>query len=75
MKKYGNLFIKTKFDILNNTFVITKFTVNINKITCNVSEIKDKESPLTNITLDKSMLPVGVSAVGIATSPFILGAI
>jgi hypothetical protein len=71
----GNLFIKTKFDILNNTFVITKFTVNINKITCNVSEIKDKESPLTNITLDKSMLPVGVSAVGIATSPFILGAI
>ena len=73
----GNLFFKIKFDILNNLFEITKFTININTVTCKVPKIKDTNDNKSGIAIsfDSNLIPVAVSSAGIITTPFILGAI
>ena len=72
----GNLLFKIKCDILNNAFEMSKFIVNINRVTCKVGDIKDSEPSFKlNIPLDSSLIPTAVSTVGIVSAPFILGAI
>jgi hypothetical protein len=69
----GNLFFKLQFDILNNTYQLTTFVVNVNKITCIVPDITDnaQKGPTSNYSV-----PFAVSTIGVtAAVPFILGVI